>query len=137
MAEVLIVDDEPGVREAVVQGLSIHGTSCETAENGRRALMKLCAKTAEGRCFDAIILDIVMPDIDGWSVLRAIRNNPLWRDVCVILLTGRANSAADMVRAAENDAMFVEKDADFLTVVRALLGRFDGIGALSGAVAQC
>jgi CheY-like chemotaxis protein len=134
MAGVLIVDDEPSVRDVVARGLRRSGADCEMADSGRGALVKLCERTAAGDVFDAIILDIVMPDIDGWSVLRAIRSNPLWRDLRVIVISGRANSAEDMVRAVEQDAVLVEKRADFPGVVADLLTRFAGASELTPAL---
>ena len=65
---VLVVDDEPGVRTAVERALKLERYDVTLATDGRRALDLL----AEQRV-DAIILDVSMPDIDGLEVCRRLR----------------------------------------------------------------
>jgi CheY-like chemotaxis protein len=129
VADVLIVGDEPAACEAMAGELRVCGATCQTADGGRGALMKLCEHTAGGRRFDAIILDSVIPDIDSWSVLRAIRGNPLWCDLRVIVLMGPTSGVADVVRAAEHDALSVQKGASSTSIIADLLSRFGGTDA--------
>ena len=79
---VLVVDDEPSLAEVLASVLSIEGWSARSAADGASAVR-------EAREFapDAVILDIMLPDIDGFEVLRRLRaDNPR---LCVLFLTAR------------------------------------------------
>jgi twitching motility two-component system response regulator PilH len=123
MPAILIVDDDMGVREALRMQLATMGHDADAAGTGHEALMKLCARTAADRLYQVIILDIVMPGIDGWQVLKAIKYNPLWKDIRVIVISGHANGADDLTRIIEFDGVFVEKRAGFVEMVSDVLER--------------
>lgn len=123
MAPVLVVDDNASMRRLIVKGLEKHGIDAEGADGGRAALEELCAATARDEPYQAMVLDIMMPNVDGWQVLEAVRSNPLWRDVPVIVVTGCACSPEVAARVSEYDGMLVKKRGDFLEVVSAALGR--------------
>src|SRR5262245_47454890 len=78
---ILVVDDEPGVREVVAEMLCDAGYVVETAGHARDAIALL-----EGREYDAVLSDVNMPDVDGLAFLRAVRERDL--DVPVILMSG-------------------------------------------------
>ncbi len=82
---VLVVDDEPMVREVVTRYLEHDGFHVVTAEDGREAL-----KAVKASVPDLIILDIMLPEVDGLDVLTKLR---LSGDVPVILLTARTAEA--------------------------------------------
>ncbi|HEY8360362.1 MAG TPA: response regulator [Ramlibacter sp.] len=81
-ATVLVVDDDPDVREFMSHFLERQGYAVATAANGIEAL----AKARELRPA-AITLDVMMPDIDGWTVLAAIKGDPELAGIPVILMT--------------------------------------------------
>jgi len=120
---VLVVDDDPSVRELLVRGLEDAGHETQTAGGGREALRKLCRATAEDEPFDAMVLDIIMPEISGWDVLEAVRANPLWREMPVVVISGFANKPEDMARVLDYDGFFVEKSGNWLEVLNSALGR--------------
>ncbi len=120
---VLVVDDEPAVCAVVTESLKELGHECEEAHNGREALLKLCEATLQDRLYDAVVLDVVMPVMDGWQVLHAIKNNPLWADIKVIVLTGRATEPRDVVRVIDYDGVFVEKKGAFPHMVQEIMKR--------------
>jgi two-component system KDP operon response regulator KdpE len=94
-ARILIVDDEPQIRRALRTALAGHGYTVETAEDGEQALAVLAAHPA-----DAVILDLVMPGMDGEAVLHEIRS---WSDIPVIVLSARGQEH-DKVHALDSGA---------------------------------
>jgi two-component system, OmpR family, KDP operon response regulator KdpE len=89
---ILIVDDEPQIRRALRTALTGHGYEVEIAEDGETALALLAARPA-----DALVLDLIMPGIDGFEVLRETRT---WSDIPIIVLSARGQEA-DKVRALD------------------------------------
>jgi CheY-like chemotaxis protein len=132
MPDILVVDDEPAVCTALRMTLEHRGFSVKVAHNGREALRELCAGSAQERQYDAIILDIVMPDIDGWEVLRAIQNNPLWKQIPVVVISGFAHDPRDYTQVTRFNAILVEKREDFVDVVSEVLNR-----VLAAPVEEC
>ena len=81
-ATILVIDDERPARDLVTDALSAEGYATITAPGGRDGL-----RLARERHPDAIILDVIMPDVDGWSVLRTLKADPEVADIPVILVT--------------------------------------------------
>ncbi len=123
MARVLVVDDDVTMRELLCQTLEDAGLETEAADSGRCALKALCRATAADETYDAMVLDIIMPDINGWRVLEAVKSNPLWEDLPVVVVSGYVKDANDVARVSEFDGFFVEKTGNFLEVIRSALGR--------------
>jgi two-component system OmpR family response regulator len=97
---VLVVDDEPNIRELVQVALKFHGCSVTTAASGRDALRLAgsgwpgTSPGGDGDRPDLIVLDVMLPDIDGFEVCRRLRANG--NEVPVIFLTAR-DTASDTV----------------------------------------
>ena len=79
---VLVIDDDPTARELIANYLREGGLSVVTAAGGREGL-----KRAEELHPIAITLDVLMPDIDGWTVLAALRGNPSLTNIPVVMVT--------------------------------------------------
>jgi adenylate cyclase len=79
---IVVADDDPTVREVVRRYLEREGYSVATAEGGREGL-RLVRELRPA----AMTLDVLMPDLDGWTVLAAIKGDPTLADIPVILLT--------------------------------------------------
>lgn len=79
---ILIVDDDPKYRSFVAKGLSETGMVCEVAESGERALERLAERT-----YDVVLLDVMLPGLQGWDVLERMRASDI--DVPVIFVTAR------------------------------------------------
>lgn len=123
MSRVLVVDDDPSIREVLVQALEDADLHTDAVESGRQALKALCAASAEDSPYDAMVLDIIMPDVDGWQVLEAVKHNPLWREMPIVVVSGYANATGDVARVSSYDGFFVEKTGNFIEVIKTALGR--------------
>ena len=95
---VLVVEDEPNIRELVCLHLGLEGYACEGAADGKEAL----GQTAATR-FDLLVLDVMLPGLDGVSLCRAVRRGSLNRDVPILMLTAR-NQESDKVIGLESGA---------------------------------
>lgn len=105
---VLVVDDNEMNRDMLSRRLARRGIAVEAAENGRRALDLVAT-----RRYDLVLLDIMMPDIDGLEVLQQIRRTRTASELPVIMVTAKDQSA-DVVRALDAGANdYVTKPIDF------------------------
>jgi two-component system, sensor histidine kinase and response regulator len=84
MADILIVDDDPGERTLVAKLLSSRGHATRNAENGAQALVLANAQPP-----DLIILDLTMPVMDGGETLRALRRETTTASIPVVILSAR------------------------------------------------
>jgi PAS domain S-box-containing protein len=78
---ILVIDDEPAVRETLAEMLEIMGHRVMLAESGHNALQTLAVNSC-----DLVFTDLAMPEMDGWETSRAIRKR--WSDMKVVLVTG-------------------------------------------------
>jgi CheY-like chemotaxis protein len=79
---VLVVDDNDMNRDVLSRRLQREGYEVSTVENGKRAIEALALEK-----YDIVLLDIMMPEMDGFETLKRIRNNPKTKPVPVIMLT--------------------------------------------------
>lgn len=82
---ILIVDDEPDIIEFLSYNLAKEGYEVDTATNGRRAIEKATEFSP-----DLILLDVMMPDMDGIETCQELRANPLTKDCLIAFLTARS-----------------------------------------------
>src|SRR5262249_33732679 len=121
---VLVVDDDPDVRDAVETALELEGHSVMTATDGLGALKRL--GQAE---FDAVVLDVLMPNLDGFEVCRRLR--AAGNRTPILILTAR-DSEEETIRGLDvgPDDYLVKPFAlgELLARVRALLRRMRPAG---------
>ncbi len=119
---ILVVDDEPSVRDALERALRLEGYRVELAANGREALDALAQAPP-----DAMVLDVLMPEVDGLEVCRRLR--AAGDRTPVLVLTAR-DAVPDRVRgldAGADDYLVKPFALEELTArLRALLRRRDG-----------
>ncbi|MGI5835433.1 MAG: response regulator transcription factor [Chloroflexota bacterium] len=96
---ILVVDDEPGIVDIARANLEGHGYTVIGAYDGEEALEKIKEERP-----DLVILDILMPEMDGWDVLERIESNPDLSGIPVIMLTARV-SDEDVLRGLETGAV--------------------------------
>ena len=83
MAKILVVEDNDDVREMMAVTLELEGHQVSTAVNGRDALEQL--RTGDKPC--VILLDLMMPVMNGWELRREIESDPALADVPVIVIS--------------------------------------------------
>jgi CheY-like chemotaxis protein/anti-sigma regulatory factor (Ser/Thr protein kinase) len=86
----LVVDDDPHVIDMVRQLLEGEPCAVDVALNGREALRALARERP-----DVILLDLLMPELDGFGVLEELQADPSWRDIPVIVLTAKTLTAEE------------------------------------------
>ncbi|NPA49362.1 MAG: diguanylate cyclase [Thermodesulfobacteria bacterium] len=103
----LVVDDEAFFRESLKEYLEGAGYQCEVAANGKEALEKISSNGP----FTIVITDIVMPEMDGLTLIREVKKR--WPEIDLIAITGHAKEVkyTDVIRAGASD--FVRKPFDF------------------------
>jgi two-component system, OmpR family, alkaline phosphatase synthesis response regulator PhoP len=89
---ILAVDDEKNIRRLVEVNLVRAGYQVETACDGREALERVAAQRP-----DMVVLDVMMPYLDGFEVLRHLKADPGTAEIPVIMLTAKAQDA-DIMR---------------------------------------
>ncbi len=126
MADVLLVDDDPDIRAMLAFTLEDYGHTVREAADGRAALEALEASAPE-----IMVLDLMMPNIDGFGVLDQMRARALAPDTRVLILTCMTGET-DLVRGYELGAdEYVTKpfDPDGLAMILAeLVGRARATG---------
>lgn len=95
---VLVVEDEPHIRELVCLHLGHEGYACEGIGDGNDALRR-----AEAERFDLLVLDLMIPGLDGVSLTRAVRNGRTNHDVPILVITARRDES-DKVLGLESGA---------------------------------
>ena len=98
--KVLIVDDEEIIRKFLRIHLLKLGYEVKEAMDGVQALEQLGKDT-----YDLLISDVLMPNKNGWELLKAVRSNPKTKDMLVILLTAK-NEDADMFQGYQLGANY-------------------------------
>lgn len=121
MSEILVVDDEPGIRDLLREILEEEGYEVRLAENGEQARVARLAKAP-----DLVLLDIWMPDVDGLSLLKEwVANSQLTMPVVMMSGHGTIHTAVEATRLGAFD--FLEKPVPYKkllqTVERALSAR--------------
>ncbi len=106
MAQVLVVDDEADLRELVRINLELDGHEVDVATDGRDALRYLRQTRP-----DIVILDVMMPGLDGWEVLTEVKADPdpLLSGVPVIMLTARSDDVDRIRGAIEGAVRYITK----------------------------
>jgi CheY-like chemotaxis protein len=94
--DILIVDDDPDIRDALSECLRFEGYSVHSAADGRDALDRL----EYGLKPDLILLDLMMPVLNGFDVLAALRKRPDWSSIPVVVVSAnRGYQAEDLAGA--------------------------------------
>ena len=119
MAKILIVDDEPRIRELIREHLQYAGYTCEEAADGSAALAQVTSAS-----YDLVILDLMMPFMDGMTCLREMRTRRI--NTPVIILTARGeeyDKLAGLEGGADDYVVKPFSPRELVARVKAVLSR--------------
>jgi CheY-like chemotaxis protein len=118
----LVVEDDVRNVFALMSVLEPRGAEVQVARNGREALETLEGSLqADGAPVDLVLMDIMMPEMDGLTAMREIRKRPEWKNLPIIALTAKAMKSdhVQALAAGANDYMAKPLDVDrLLSLVR-------------------
>lgn len=97
--KILVVDDEPSIRKYLQTLLEVDGYAVETVGSGREALERVGA----GECFDFIILDVLMPEMDGLETLRELMRMDRTLNVVMLSCSNEVSTVVEAIRLGAHD----------------------------------
>lgn len=109
VTHVLVVDDDDAIVEMIRFGFEGDGMRVHSAGDGAEALEILAREP-----IDVVILDIMMPRVDGWMTLMEIRNNPVTADLPVVMLTAKTQDLAKILAFKQGVQQYVTKPFNIL-----------------------
>lgn len=117
---VLVVDDDELVRDLLQSGFAAMGWRMTAAASGLDAILTLFQCSGAGTVTrpDLILMDVNMPEMDGFSALERIKLSPLWRDIPIILLTRRDEDASQIRGYLVGAEDYLTKPFDLTAVIR-------------------
>ena len=124
---VLVVDDEDMTRQMIVMFLKMSGIECAEAENGVDALEKIAIQKP-----DAIILDVMMPEMDGITMCKKLRRNPATATIPVLMLSGRSQLGAELDGLEAGANAYMRKPMDpkeMLVILTDLMMKAEAVNA--------
>ena len=122
--KVMVIDDDPAALDLMRVTLEDHGVSCASFLDGRVALDQLDREAPA-----AIILDLLMPGLDGFAVLDELRSRPVWRDIPVFVWTTMALSDSEYDLLAMSAAAILSKGGGGVDVLLERLRRWRPLAA--------
>ncbi|MBL8555988.1 MAG: response regulator [Phenylobacterium sp.] len=124
---ILVVEDDVRNIYSLTSVLEPRGASVQIARNGREALEALAQADGDGAsAIDLVLMDVMMPVMDGLEATREIRNDPRWADLPIVMLTAKAmpDDQERCLEAGANDYMAKPIDVDrLLSLVRVWMPR--------------
>lgn len=124
MPRILAVDDEPNIVRLIEVNLVRQGYQVETANNGAQALEKIRANRP-----DLLVSDVMMPEMDGFELLKNVRMDPSLADLPVIMLTAKTQDKDVMEGYSKGADMYLTKPfnpAELLNFVKRILASSSG-----------
>lgn len=107
-AAILLVDDDPRTLELLEQTLRAAGYETQSVRSGARALEVLSSKL-----IGAVMLDLLMPGMDGFEVIRHIRNQENLRDLPIFVMTGKTLTTEELILLGRETQAWFQKDGSW------------------------
>jgi two-component system, OmpR family, response regulator len=94
----LVVEDDPVLGKALQRGLNEAGHNCEWVRNGRKGL-----EEARSQRFDAVVLDLMLPDLDGVEIMKSLRSEGIRTPVLMLTAMGSVDDRVKGLKAGADD----------------------------------
>ena len=121
---VVVVDDDPEILELLQFNLQIRGYTVDSFSNGKEALDTIFDEEP-----DLVILDVIMPDLDGWEILKILRDHFNEHEIKILMLTAKSTDRDKLIGKSilkADDYITKPFDlSDLLKTVKKLLGGTD------------
>ena len=127
MTRILIIEDEDAIRANLRRFLSMEGYEVVEADNGRTGV-----EAARSHLPDLIICDLMMPELDGFAVLKEVRGDPATRGIAFCFLTASAEKDTRRTGLAQGADEYITKPFE-LAEMRAVIKRLLGESASAGS----
>jgi DNA-binding response OmpR family regulator len=108
LGTVLVADDDPQILSMVAMRLGSRGYKVIEARDGAEA-MKLCRAERP----DLVVLDVMMPQMNGWEVARALRQDPVLKEVGIVMLTAIGEHINELTSPLYGADEYIDKPFDF------------------------
>lgn len=115
---ILLVDDDPKSLELLAETLRAAGYETQSVQNGARALEILSSKIV-----DAVLLDLLMPGMDGFEVIRHIRSKPNLQDLPIFVMTGKTLTSEEINLLNSQTQAFFQKNGPWQTQLASEIAR--------------
>lgn len=115
---ILLVDDEPAITQGIAYYLEREGYVVQTAETGNEALSKISRER-----FDLIVLDLMLPDINGLEITRRLKQNQATVDIPIVMLTAKGEDVDIVIGLELNAEDYITKPFS----ARVLVARINAI----------
>ena len=128
MKTILVIEDQMEIRENIAEILELDGYKVFTAENGKSGV-----RTAMNEQIDLILCDVMMPELDGFGVLKILSKNPKTNTIPFIFLTAKAEKADQRKGMGLGADDYITKpfdDTDLLNVIEVRLAKSARLGQL-------
>jgi CheY-like chemotaxis protein len=126
-----VVEDDPASRQFVREGLARVGCAVREAADGRAGLVEVARSRP-----DLIVLDLLMPELDGFGFVAELRRNPDWRAIPIVVITAKDVTPEDRRRLNGQVETVIAKGGtareELLSEVRELLASWLGPGGADG-----
>lgn len=103
-AKILVADDDPAIQELIRLNLEVQGYEVIVASNGVETIRKAFSERP-----NLIILDILMPEIDGYEVMKVLKSSEETSSIPIIVLTAYASDAGALISWAEGAEGYLAK----------------------------
>jgi CheY-like chemotaxis protein len=107
-AAILLVDDDPGTLALLEETLRAAGYETQSVRSGTRALEVLSSKL-----ISAVLLDLLMPGMDGFEVIRHVRQEPSLKDLPILVMTGKNLTAEEAALLSHETQALLQKNGSW------------------------